>query len=357
MTKKEARINIISSCICRDCFEIAKRELMSHTCKIELFYQAISPFSIYARADDELQKITENDLVYGTPWMKRLILADFRKNPFDSIEPRMDTFLLLDLSDFARSLYRLYSDDSAYIINTDMVSKNTELIKKHVKSTIYPWELPKEYIEKCIDSFVYDLTKRYAPSKTILCKVHHVSKYVSRDGRISSFTDTLINKYNEFIDSCTEYFIKAYEKIETGLHIIEMPKNVLAYELHKWGNSSRHYCNEYYEYLLSSIDVCMCEYERETERAMLDILLSRCERDFDRIYMLASQKERDEKITAIQNSNNAKILALIKERDAKATENKVLKKEIEGIRASKSYKIGRFFTYIPRKLRGKRNKK
>lgn len=356
MLKKEVSVNIISSCICRDCFEIAKRELMSHTCKIELFYQAISPFSIYARVDDELQKITENDLVYGTPWMKRLILADFRKNPFDSIEPRMDTFLLLDLSDFARSLYRLYSDDFAYIINTDMVSKNTELIKKHVKCTISPWELPNEYIEKCIDSFVYDLTKRYAPSKTILCKIHHVGKYISKDGHIGSFT-TPIDKYNEFIDSCTEYFIKAYEKISTGLHIIEMPKNVLAYELHKWGNSSRHYCDEYYEYLLSSIDICMCGYEKDTEMAMLDILLNRCERDFDRIYKVASQKERCEKDIATARSKDAEISALTKEKNARTAENKALKKELEDIKASKSYKIGRFFTYIPRKLRDKRNKK
>ncbi|MBE6674893.1 MAG: hypothetical protein E7596_07275 [Ruminococcaceae bacterium] len=361
--KKAVSINIISSCICRDCFEIAKRELMNHEYKIDLFYQAISPLSIYSKTDEELLKITENDLVFGTPWMKRLILADFRKNPFDSIEERKDTFLLLDLSDLARALYRLFSDDSAYIINTDMVTKNTEVIKKYVKCTVYPWELPKEYVEECIDRFVDDLSKRYDSDKTILCKIHHAGKYLSKDGKIGAFS-TPVSTYNEFIDYCTDCFIKAYAKKGEGLHIIEMPENALAYELHKWGNYSRHYCNEYYEYLLASIDCCVSQYDKETEKKILDILLSKCERDFERIYTIAELKERVENSTATIKEKDAILKdrdaiikekdAIIKEKDLVDKENIALNEELRNIRVSKSFKIGRFLTYIPRKLRRKK---
>lgn len=361
--KKTVSVNIISSCVCRDSFEIGKRVLMNHQYKIGLFYQAASPFSIYSKPDERLKKVTKDDFVYGTEWIKRILITDFRKDLFDSIEERRDSFLLLDFTDFARPLFRLTSDDSAYILKTELLGKNIEVINEYVKCSVFPWELSLEYIDECLDNFVNDLYKRYDPDKTILCKIQHVSKYVTKEGEIKSFTFST-DKMNEFIDYCNNYFIKAYERKGAQIHIIEMPKNVLASELHKWGNASRHYCDDYYEYLLSAIDCCMCQYDRETEKEMLDTLFTKCTTNFERIYAIADasknaviqqqtaaiNKELSDKVTATINHINT----LSREKVELNKKISSLNEEIKNIRASKSYKIGRFITFVPRKLRRKK---
>ena len=288
--KSTLSIDIISSCICRDCFEIGNRTLMHHNYKIEFFHQAASPLSMYSMPDDRVQGITEENLVFGTPWMRRLVVTDLRKNLFEKIGPdKREDFLLLDFTDFARELIVLDPEAPAYLLKTNMMQNNSALFNEYVKGTLPPSGVSKEFLDNCIDRFAEDILRLYDSSKVILFTAHYVDKYLSKDGEIKPFPST--KRVNDFIDYCYSRFIEYFNCRNEKIHIIEPPKNALCNELHKWGNSNRHFCAEYYEYLLSAIDCCTSLYEEEIEKEMLSELLKRCEREFNRISSLANSKK------------------------------------------------------------------
>jgi hypothetical protein len=135
-----------------------------------------------------------------------------------------------------------------------------------------------------------------------------------------------------------------------------------------------HYHKEFYEYLLSAIDIVFCKYDREEELAILNDL----KEDFESRLELVRQSARSRKQLIEQEYKNdqeknklakeksrllEQVQLLTKEKSRLELEIKKaidlesqLKKsesEIKRIKSSKTYKIGRFFTYIPRKLRKK----
>lgn len=357
MEKKTVNVDLISSCICRDAFEIGKRALSRHSYKIDIFFQSTSPFSIYSPVDEGLSRVEAEDLTYGSPWERRLILAELRKNLFERFgNDKRDSFLLLDCTDLSRSVYKLKGD--VYLLQTFVLEQNKSILRDYQLEKIDPWDLPRELLEAKLDSFVSDIKQRYDLNRVIMCEAYYVDKYATRDGHIKSFSNTS-EKLNDFASFCYEYLENALGKEQ--IHIIPMPKGVLGSELHKWGNSPRHFCPEYYQYLLSAIDCCMCDYDRQDEEQMLSALRADCESAFEKYYKageLIAQLEAQEKAhlkeqtslkEKLKNAEAAlkKTTLLLNSEKARA---QGLVKEIEDIKSSKSYKIGRFVTYIPRKI-------
>lgn len=348
MEKRLVNIDVISSCVCRDSFEIGKRSLMSHQYKITLFHQAVSPFSLYTPSDGPLMSINEEDLLYGSPWQRRLIITELRKNLFEKLgEEKRDKYLVLDFTDFARNLYRLKSNSDWLLMQTEFLDKSKEVFEQYVNGTIEPWSLPSDVINSRLDSFVDDILKRYDARRVILCKVYYCDTYISKEGPIKKFI-TPTGKFNEFTDYCYEYFIEAVKKRGQHIHIIDSPEKLLCNERHKWGRSLRHFCDEYYQYLLASIDCCICGYDEETELETLSCLKEECERSFEKYYLIdklemENRQLKAELMKAKKNEEAARLI--IKQNDLVA-----LKQEINNIKKSKSYKIGRIITYIPRKL-------
>lgn len=352
-TKKIVSVDIISSCICRDCFEIGKRILKNHQYNIEFFYQATSPFSLYSKQDERLGGIKEEDLIFGSPWQRRLIISEFRKNLFEKIgDAKKEAYLILDFTDFARNLYKLSFSDS-YLLQTDVLQKNEAVIKDYIEKTIYTWDLPSDVINKCLDNYVSDIMQRYDSKNIILCEAYYATEFLSRNGEINKFSASC-DKINEFIEYCYNYFKKAFEQNNQSIHVIPMPKHILSSELHKWGNSTRHFCDEYYEYLFSAIDCCVSEYDKQVEDEMILCLKEACESAFLRHREIGKLKKENERLLSerdtisVELKNNKAQLAI------KNNNVLILSKEIENIKSSKSYKIGRFVTFLPRKLLKKR---
>ena len=281
---------------------------MHNQYSIKLFFQGMSPFSIYTNPESALQTISEENLVWGNPWVKRMVITDLRKDLFQRIgEDRKESFLLLDFTDFSRDILILKAD-GAYLTKTEYLMKNEELIKDYVKETVSVQSLPKEYLHSCLDRYIEDILKRYDSSKIILCKAYYVDKYVSRFGEENSFSP--VTELNEVANYCYTYFINAMESKNHKIHVIEFPKNTVCYELHKWGINNRHFCNEYYEYLLSAVDCCTSRYDEDVEKAMLDALLEKCNREFSHITgnpnNMAQVKEITELNREIENINHTK---------------------------------------------------
>ena len=353
--KKTLSIDIISSCVCRDALELGDKATKNNNYKVEFFYQATSPFSLYSQPCKELQSLTAEELVFGSPWQRRIFLSDVTKDMFKKIgSGKRNNYLIMDFSDFSKSLYQLASEEPSYLIKTDPSRNNLEVFERFVERTIDPQILSRKYVKACLDRYVDDILKIYDANKIIICEVYHVKNYVSQDKTIKQFISPT-QRLNSFAEECYEYVIDAISKRADGLHLIKMPKGVLGDEAHKWGKYTLHYCNEFYEYLFASIDVACSGYEKEEEEKILDSLRRKCEEQFDMIRMgsqlvseLAAKEEEEQ-------SASKRLERMIYENERLKLENKELLVEIEGIRASKTYKIGRLLTFIPRKLRrGKR---
>lgn len=358
-TKKLVPIDIISSCVCRDCFEIGSRLTKKNQFAIDVFFQGTSIFSLYTKPNSQLQKIKAEDLVFGSPWQRRLLINEINKNAFERIgNEKRDSFLILDFTDFAKDLYKLLGGDS-YILQTEPSRNNLSLFESQVEGLVSPWTLPQEKIDRCLDLYVEDLLKRYDGDKIILCKIFHVFDYISVIGTIRLFKAP-IDTFNRFISYCYDYFVESLSKRGIAPHIIEMPKNTIGDEGQKWGLYSLHFHSDFYEYLLSAIDIALCQYDNECE------ILGRLREDFEKRLEVVRQLAREKRLLIEEKRRNTQAVKTLTDSNTKlraqldvATRNErilrgqrdTLTKEIEGIKLSKSYKIGRFLTYVPRKLR------
>ena len=352
--KKTLSVDIISSCACQYALELGDKATKNNNYKVEFFYQAISPFSLYSQPFDKLKSLTVEQLVYGSASEMEMVLADVHKNAFEKIgSEKRDNYLILDLTDFSRSLYQLASDEPSYLTKTDPTINNLSVFEDYVDRTIDPQILSRKYINSCLDKYVDDLLKLYDANKIIICEVYHAKSYVSKNKTIKHFISPVL-RHNRFIEECYEYVENAISKRQEGLHIIKMPKSVLGNEAHELGNDSLHFCNEIYEYLFSAIDVVCSNYERNEEEQILDSFKTRCQGQLD---LIRSESELvlelDAKEEIIQ-ATQEKLQSVIAENERLEAEKKELLAEIERIKISKSYKIGRLITYLPRKLRGKR---
>ena len=358
-TKNLVPIDIISSCVCRDCFEIGSRLTKRNEYLIELFFQGTSIFSLYTEPNSQLQKIKAEDLVFGSPWQRRLLINEINKNAFERIgNEKKDSFLILDFTDFAKDLYKLVGKNS-YILQTEPSRNNLSLFESQVEGLVSPWTLPREEINRCLDLYVSDLLQRYQGNKIILCKIFHVSDYVSNIGTIRVFKAP-VDTFNRFISYCYDYFLDALSKRGIMPHVIEMPKNTIGDEGQKWGLYSLHFHSDFYEYLLSAIDIALCQYENESE------ILACLKEDFEKRLEVVRQLAREKKLLIEEKRRNAEIEKNLTESNVRlrtqveiAERNErllrgqrdTLASKIENIKLSKSYKIGRFLTFVPRKLR------
>jgi len=354
MCKRTISVDVISSCVCRDCFEIGLKELKNNNYKIELFYQATSPFSLYSSRCEELQGLNEQDLVFGSPWQRRIFLSDVKKNIFERIgSEKRSSYLILDFTDFAKNLYRLTSGEGVYLIQTDPSKNNFDVFGKYVRDVISPWNLPNDYIHSCLEKYVSDILKIYDAEKIILCKVYHVKSYVSSQGMIEDFV-SCVDCQNEFLERCYEYIENEFSKREARIHTVQMPMGVLGCQDHKWGKYTLHFCNEYYEYLLMAVDIICSEY-KEKER-MLKVNLERCETEFERIAQNAKELRKNYEADSLLKKERARSQAAedsVRELKLELSEEQ---RKLQSLKNSCSYKIGRLITFIPRKL-FKRNKR
>ena len=339
MGREEKIINVISSCVCRDAFEIGERATKRFEYKIEVFYQATCPFSLYSAIHPEALKLKEENLVFGSPWQRRLLIAEIRKAMFLNLgESKRSSHVVLDFTDFCKSLYSLDGEEKSYILETAPSKGNYKLFEKYCIEKIDPWNLPREYITSCLDRYASDIARRYEADKIIICRVFHVGKYLENGSRIEEF-NTPLNKLNDFIAYCYDYIIKALAGMGVNAHVIEMPKNTIADDRHKWGNYTLHFHSLFYEYLFSAIDVVCAHLDKETEARALASLLEGAEAAFDNLIS-----------RVLFQSERGRLVALNHNAEEIEKDNEYLRFELDKIKRSRSYKIGRMITYIPRKL-------
>ncbi len=363
MDKKTLNVNIISSCVCRDSFELGDKHTKHNSYSIEFFYQATNAFSLYSKPLPELLELNEGDLTFGSPWQRRIFLTDIRKDIFQKIgEAKRDNYLILEFTDFAKNLYRLKSNEDSYLVQTDPSKNNEAVFSKYIEKIISPWTLPREYIDSCLKKYVDDILKIYDVDKIIICEIYHTGEYITIDNAIKKFKAP-VQAYNNFLKKCYSYIENEISQRVGKAHIIKMPENALGNEAHKWGKYTLHFTKELYEYLFSAIDIVCCGYHRSDEEKALACLREECEHRYNSIRENSAFIEQlDEETQKRQTLEKEKIALVEKVRHLEKEKNKLEKEkqqlvsEIDKIKMSKSYKIGRVVTFIPRILFRRKSK-
>ena len=255
---EEKRISVIGSCPCRDLFEGAE-EFTFHT-----DIRFVSVISMMSNSVDT--KICIDDLskkagIFNGNWYKKNLVNDFNKVVFDSLAERHGDYLIVDLAEsrlpladieFAngQKLTVTYSTcfKSHYLANLkDSKLKGAKLSFRN------PIDISDDEWRDSIKRMVKEIKKIFDEEKIILIENMPTNYYLDNAGGLRPYV-TYFHRNN--IDICELLLPKLYQMFKEECpkcKVIEMPRNTLGLQKHKWGNHPFHFTNSYYEYLLDCV--------------------------------------------------------------------------------------------------------
>lgn len=384
--RKNINIDIVASCVCRDAFVIGAPAVASNKYDIKSNFQYNSMLSYMSPPNESLSVLTDEDLSFGTPWQKRMLLADFKKDVFDKLYVE-DSFIILDITSAAIKHFDISQDKIAFLTSTKVSRPNLPIIENAIgfsPRVIDPWEISEDYINDAVDRYTSKIVSLFPKGKIIFTQVLNASEYINKNGTLSHYANLPeIKKKNDFLKKLEEMICKRLEELGSPAYVVPMPDGVLGYELHKWGKYSLHYCDEYYEYLFRAYDTICSDYSLEEMSEIISELKSTCESRFvairERAISKAAALAELEELKATFSAEFEALKAQItdanvrtekvkkelkafkikkqkddaefkKQIDTAKKENQKLRNELDGTRASLSFKIGRFVTFVPRKI-------
>lgn len=273
-------INILGSCVVRDAFFIGQGmesilgegESSTQQYYINKFIQSNSLLSLESNSLDSLTDVKlmpEDMLDMGKAWYKWAKI-NIDKSVFDTLRKSPSDFLIITLNEVIYDLLEVSNNVSKIYLSSHVFNgigesifhskfKNIECKVVNVLDFVET-EQGKEYLDKSLKFFKQEILMIYDPSKIILTKYSYAKLYVSKNGEIKEFdvNQDIYNRERKLIEYCETYFLKEINPI-----IVEVPKNSIADERHKWGLGRAHYINEIYEYLYNAYDICMSHSNNE----------------------------------------------------------------------------------------------
>ncbi len=371
--RKNIDIDIIASCVCRDAFVIGAPAVAINRYTVRSNFQYNSILSYMSKRNESLAAITEEEFCFGSPWQRRMLSADLKKDIFDKIYAD-NSYIILDLTSTALKHFDI-SDSEVSLFTSNKVSRpNLEVLEKilgYTPKKIDPWDLDKDFVKDAAERYAEKVAAKFPAGKIIFTEVLNSTEFITKDGILAQFEKRQeIDKKNAFLCELKAIVCEKLEKLGSPAIIVPMPEGVLGYELHKWGKYSLHFCDEYYEYLLRAYDTICSGCTAKDTVEIISELKAACESRFVKVreraiekaaYLKEKENHEKELLKATHSAKDIKNkIATLKKKYktdnlgkyiAELTkQNKQLEKEISDTHASISYKIGRFITFIPRKI-------
>ena len=371
--RKNICIDIIASCVCRDAFVIGASSVATNKYIVKSNFQYNSILSYMSKKNENLAALVEDDFCFGTPWQRRMLSADLKKDVFSKIYAE-NSFIILDITSVGLKHFDISIDEISLFTSTKVSRPNLPVIEKALgfsPKKIDPWDLSPEYINDAVERYASQLASVFPSGKIIFTEVLNAREYVTKSGTLAAFANgPEIKKKNAFLKKIQKLLCEKLQEHGSPAHFIPMPEGVLGFEAHKWGKYSLHFCDEYYEYLIRAYDTVCSEYSAEDTAEIISELKTACESRFatvrERALATAAHLSEIEELRSQilrtserENALKSKLDGLCKKYKTKDLEkyvsqlvrqNKRLKNELNGTRASISFKVGRFITFIPRKI-------
>ena len=237
--------NIFGACVSRDLFP------KDTPYEIRQYVSFSSPMSVYKIKGD--RTLTEEDLEgarVGSRFSRRCMMLDHNKTGLDYLFQRPSDWLILDFADLRMPLLK-YGNNN-YLTRTNLFLKN----KAHFEKLFGEYETvprvtPEEAVE-CVEWFGRQILKVYPPERIILNRYGMVEQYLSDDGTLVNYSYLPhIRRINAMLKKANDHF---EEMCGHRCFTIRMPKGIVSYEKHRWGNYPMHYISSYYDYAYAALN-------------------------------------------------------------------------------------------------------
>lgn len=240
----EKTISIFGSCVSRDLFEFDKQKSF----KIKKYFARCSVISAVADAID----IDIDNIKLDSPFQKRQVVADFRKEIWDEFSVTPSDYLMIDFIDERFDIGK-YKDSYFTISNEFRMSHfpdNYETIKRQVVAGEF--YLGGKKISEFLDEFIEQICQYYSAEKIILHKAKMSYYYLTKKKYLKKFSPTYL-KFNKEFNQLLDYMYSYIEKKLIGCISVDCSKDCYADENHKWGLAPMHYEKNYYVRILNDL--------------------------------------------------------------------------------------------------------
>lgn len=279
-------IDIWGSCVSRDTLMIGgndKNVTIKHYfegCSFPLqFTQHICPD---VKMED-YEGLTEHN------FKKRNACVDVNKNIPSILDNSESEWLILDTRSFGYGIvkakcgndgYELFTKREAFIRLQPLIQK--KIIKERTELSVYDAD-----IKDAIDKFIDWCQKRYG-NKIVLIEVIESELLLDYDGSIGRNHKTKEHQFMENETLFTKMFVN-----KTKCHVIRAPPLLMCDYHHKWGWSSVHYVEEYYQYAYNALMAILYSQDSDTLRDLLDELYYNITYTLSRIANNSIKSERN----------------------------------------------------------------
>ncbi len=236
------RFNIHGSCISRDLFNFSSEYPIS----IDKYLARQSMISsVSSRIDINLN---DYNLNFANNFAKKSIESDINKNIFDILKENKSDYLIIELLD---ERFNLVKVKNSYITNS-VELQQSKLLDYINGDIIHKKDLNSDIWKECIDLYVKNIIKIYNQESIIIHKVYFLNRYLDKNNNKVEFNNETIKKnniYNSILDDYYNYLIEKLPKAK----VIDLTRDFLAYENHRWGLAPYHYEDDYYKKVLKEI--------------------------------------------------------------------------------------------------------
>jgi hypothetical protein len=220
------KIDILGSCVTRDVFNFTDKF------KIQSYFARTSLASIYSKPIN----ISLDDFELPSAFQKKMVFNDLTKYFRKYIKSTKADFLIIDFIDERFGILKH---------NDSFITASAEYNKSNLNQILKPTRLtPSQKLlvwEKSALEFIEEVKNYYTPQKIILHKCFYKEKFKSKYGEIVKFEQSY-DYQNELLSRYYNFFEEKF----TGINVIELDKQFLASETHRWGLTPYHYEDEYY---------------------------------------------------------------------------------------------------------------
>lgn len=228
------RVLLVGSCVTRDALSFLNTQSIDYFARTSLISLVSSPV-----------KLLNSSIINSIgDFEKRMILSDFDKRLFNSLDVEHYDLILLDFIDERFDLVKVldsYVTNSNYLIQSDMLSEFSDY-------KIYKrFEMMGEWKIAC-EKFINKI--KYLNIPVILHKAWWADSFYNyHTDKVEKFEKeqlATVKKYNSLLSEYYNYMLSIYPE----LIVIEVKKELLYSDFaHKWGRDYFHYSELYYREL------------------------------------------------------------------------------------------------------------
>ena len=262
---KKISINVLGCCVSRD--------TVAHDCfDVGRYLGFISPYTMlsgtpYYVSVDEVK----NTGLAGT--FARAMHYDAANQAIKYISEVQSDWLLLDICTARRPVLKW--NDSGLVITHNFDDKiiyaRLKKLLGEPDEEVNALDIPLNIMQARMEQVCNEILAFYKPEQIILHKAYGVDDYLTKDGKIKKFQEKKLAE-NAKRHVLLERLNNVCESKFKGCHVIEMPDNVFADEMHRWGIQTLHYFGPYYDYVADAIKIIDNNNGVAEERSQIESL-------------------------------------------------------------------------------------